>query len=232
MNPSAASVITVPAMPSEQDAEIARRFTVTSHYLLHLSIFLRQTYGAGDDLYSGIGTALAGHRPYLKLQRRTQPVHIDRLRRHLEIAWVGEVELRLPESVGSGVAYRYSNAWAPVHAYYATYMLLQAWFDANGTTANDHMATLRTISTQIRDRRLLPAPWSVLADGNALGGACTYVGEPSAGACSAKTEVLTIPIGLPGAYAESEFWARYGTGGGDAPDRASGRPHRRLAARD
>ena len=37
----------------------------------------------------------------------------------------------------------FANAWAPVHAYYAVFGALQAWFAANGMsgTANDHTAT-------------------------------------------------------------------------------------------
>jgi hypothetical protein len=201
------------ALPSPQDEEIARRFTVTYHYLLALRFHLDNTFGRGADLERGISTALEAHLPYLKLQRKPGLASLDAVRRHLEIAWVGEIALRLPASIGSDTAFRYSNAWAPIHAYYATYMLLQAWFDANGMSglADDHTATLRSISNQIVDRRLFPLPWCVTASGNVLGGDCTFVHEPTAGSCAAKVQVLSKPIGLPGAYSEAEFWARYGT---------------------
>lgn len=200
-------------LPSNHDEEIARRFTVTYHYLLHVQFFLNNVYGRGSDLELGIGAALSRHRPYLRLQRKPGLASIKTLCRHLEIAWVGEIALRLPASIGSDAAFRYSNAWAPIHAYYATYMLLQAWFDVNGMTglADDHTATLRSISTMIKERHLFPAPWSVLATGNALGGECQYVHEPAPGACATRVQVLSIPIGLPGAYSDGEFWARYGT---------------------
>jgi hypothetical protein len=200
-------------LPSDHDEEIARRFTVTFHYLLHLQLFLSNTYGRGADMEAGIGAVLSSHRPYLKLQRKPGLVPIETVQRHLEIAWVGEIALRLPASIGSDAAFRYSNAWAPIHAYYATYMLLQAWFDANGMTglADDHTATLRSISAMIKERDLFPVPWSVLASGNVLGGECVYLNEPSADVCAAGVQVLSIPIGLPGAYSDAEFWARYGT---------------------
>ena len=211
MNDPKNTAITI-TVPSDRELEIARRFTVTFNYLLSLYHFLGNTYGRGPDLYPGIGAALSRHRPFLQLQRK-HDVAADSVNRHLELAWVSEIELSLPAMIGGDAAFRYTNAWAPVHAYYASYMLLQAWFDVNGMTglADDHTATLRSIATQIRERNLFPAPWSTLATGNALGGTCAYVHEPTPGACAAKVQVLSTPIGLPGAYSDDEFWARFGT---------------------
>lgn len=199
--------------PSAQDEEIQRRFTVTYHYLLELYFFLTNTYGRGADLEHGISKALRAHAPFLKIQRKPKNPVPDSLRRHLELAWTAEITLRLPASISSDAAFRYSNAWAPVHSYYASYMLLQAWFAANNMSglADDHTATLRSISEQILRRQLLPAPWSVLANGNVLAGECVYVNEPTPGACSKKVQVLSRPIGLPGGWSEAEFWGRLGT---------------------
>lgn len=205
-------IISIPALPTDRDQELVRRFTVTLHYLRHLEIYLTQAYGRDRELYTGIAAVLAGHRPFLKLMRRPD-IDLVAIRRFLEIAWVSELQLCVPAAIGSPSVLRYTNAWAPIHAYYSAYMLLQAWFTANGmkSLADDHTATLRSISAQIRDRGLLPGPWSVLADGNPLGGSCSYIHEPCAGACAAKIEVLSVLIGLPSAYTESEFWARFGT---------------------
>lgn len=171
-----------------------------------------QTYGIGDALYSGLAATLAGRRPYLKLQRRTGRIDHNELRKHLEIGWTGELQLNIPAWVGQGHLLRYTNAWAPIHAYFASYMLLQGWFDANAMTglADDHAATLKTIASQIRDRDLFPPPWSVLCAGNAIAGNCTYIHEPQAGACDASIQVLSLPLGYA-AYSEREFWARIGT---------------------
>jgi len=208
-------MITIPSLPTERDEELVRQFRVTLNYLRDLEIYLQNTYGRSRKLHEGIATTLASHRPYLKLRRRAgADIDLDQLQRHLEIAWVSELELWLPAALGAGRALRVTNAWSPVHAYYATAMLLQAWFDANGMTgtADDHTAALRSISAQIKDRRLFPLPWSILCEGNAHATTgCTYVHEPSAGACAGKVQVLSMPIGLPGAQSEAEFFARFGT---------------------
>jgi len=181
--------------------------------LLALYFFLTNTYGCGGGLEQGIADTLKAHSPYLKIQRKPNNPVPDSLRRYLELAWTAEITLRLPASISSDAAFRYSNAWAPVHAYYATYMLLQAWFDANNMAglADDHTATLRSISEQILRRQLFPAPWSVLVTGNVLAGDYSYVHEPTVAACATKVQVLSKPIGLPGAWSEAEFWGRYGT---------------------
>lgn len=53
----------------------------------------------------------------------------------------------------------FANTWAPVHAYYAAYGSLQAWFTANrmAGVADDHIATLNTIANHIEQRDLFPA---------------------------------------------------------------------------
>lgn len=78
-------------------------------------------------------------------------------------------------------------------------------------TVDDHTATLRSISSQIQQRKLFPPPWSLLCEGNPhVRGGCSFIHEPTAGACSNKVEPLSIPVGLPGAYSEAEFWGRFG----------------------
>ena len=207
------AVIKIPPLPTERDNELVRRFRVTLNYLQDLSYYLRHIYGS--KLYAGITGALATHRAFLKLQRRQLgPRSLDQIQRHLEIAWVAELVLRMPAIVGEGRAFRVTNAWAPVHSYYAVNMALQAWFDANGMRgiADDHTATLRSISAQIKDRTLFPLPWSLLCEGNPfISGGCSYIHEPRPGLCSAKIEVLSIPVGLPGGFSEDDFFARMGT---------------------
>jgi hypothetical protein len=203
------------ALPTDRDDELVRRFQVTLNYLRDLQNYVANVYGRGRKVYPGLSEALEMQSAYLKLQRRRAgAVDLDQLQRHLEIAWVTELVLRMPAALGQGRALRVTNAWAPVHAYYAVNMALQAWFDANGMTgiADDHTATLRSIAAQIKDRRLFPEPWSVLCVGNPfVRDGCSYVNEPTPGACSAKIEVLSMPIGLPGAFSEVEFLARFGT---------------------
>lgn len=213
--PSHHSHIVIPALPADRDEELVRRFQVTLNYLRDLQHYIENAYGRGKAVYPSLSTALQKHPAYLKLHRRSAgSFDFDQLERHLEIAWVTELVLRMPAALGQGRALRVTNAWAPVHAYYAINMALQAWFDANGMTgiADDHTAALRSISAQIKDRRLFPSPWAILCVGNPhVRGGCIYLNEPRLGACSAKVAVLSIPIGLPGAYSEADSLARLGT---------------------
>lgn len=200
--------------PSEHEDELIRRFRVTLNYLVSVQYFLAHRYGHGNNLYPGLTAALNAHPAFIKLHKRSlNDNEHDRIQRHLEIAWVTELVLRMPAALGSGRALQVTNAWAPVHAYYSVNMTLQAWFDANGMVGltDDHTATLRSISNQIRDRHLFPAPWSLLCNGNPhKSGGCNYVHEPSPGACSGKIEPLSIPTPFVGAGDEDDFFRRLG----------------------
>ena len=46
----------------------------------------------------------------------------------LVLGWASEVQLRIPATLGSDAPIGFFNAWSPVHAYYAVYGILQAWF--------------------------------------------------------------------------------------------------------
>jgi hypothetical protein len=85
-------------------------------------------------------------------------------------------------------------------------MALQGWFEANqiAGVADDHTASLRTISTQIRDRKLFPPPWSVLAIGCATRGERAYLNVPTGADVTGDVETLANPR-------LDEFWPRYGT---------------------
>lgn len=109
---------------------MARRFTVNRHYLHHLRIWLEEEYGRGDALYAGLAAKLAIWSPFGRIKRR--PADLDAIEQILRIAWMSEIQLHLPGTLGSDQLLRYSNAWAPVHAYYAVYMALQSWLAANG----------------------------------------------------------------------------------------------------
>lgn len=209
------AVIKLPTLPSDREDELVRRFRVTLNYLQDLSNFLRHSYGPPKQVYDGLATALGSHRAYLRLQRRHAGSDtLIQIQRHLEIAWVAELVLQMPAIVGEGRAFKVTNAWAPVHSYYAVNMALQAWFDANGMSGlnDDHTATLRSIAAQIKDRTLFPPPWSLLCDGNPfVSGGCSYLNEPISGWCSTKIEVLSVPVGRRGVFSEADFYARLGT---------------------
>ena len=195
-------------LPTDREEDLARRFTVTQHYLHHLRIWLEEQYGRGSDLYSGVGGAVTRWPAYGRIKRR--PADLDAIQEALRIAWMSEIQLHFPGTLGSIPAIRYSNAWAPVHAYYAVYMGLQAWLTANGIPTDNHAAALASIANQIEQRRLFPPPWSLLCTGSPLSGERRFLNELPGTNCAEHIEVLSIPISL-GGNAQIGFWPRLGT---------------------
>lgn len=199
-------VITI-AFPSQQEEDLLRRFTVNRNYLSAMAGYLRETYGRGPDLYTGLRQAVRGHRPYHTIQHGSADV--DEVRRFLILGWTSEIQLQLPGRMGSDAAVGFANAWAPVHAYYAVFGLLQSWFAANGMagTANDHTATLRTISSMIHQRNLFPPPWNLLAIGCPMRKERLHLNTNGVD-CTGQVEVLSTP---PPIGPDPTFWQRFGT---------------------
>lgn len=195
-------------LPTDEEQELRRRFVVNQNYLRALANFLEYRYGAAEDMYRGIANRLAAHPPYLQTQRSKSPVPDD-VRRFLTLAWVSEAQLHLPLYLGSSSTMAFTNAWAPVHAYYATFGGLQAWFGANGLTgtADDHSASLRTIANMLHQRHLFPEPWCLLAIGCPMRGEKKFLGAPAGARTDLRVEVLSkpAPFGHDGL-----FWSRYG----------------------
>jgi hypothetical protein len=193
--------------PTEEEEDLLRRFTVNRNYLAGLAGFLGSTYGRGADLYGPLQTIVQVHRPYHKIQRVEVP--LEDVRRFLILGWTSEIQLHLPSFMGNEATIGFANAWAPVHAYYAAFGLLQAWFAANGMggTANDHTATLRTIGAMIRERNLFPQPWNLLAIGCPMRGQREHLNDEGVD-CTSHVEVLASPVPTG---TDPTFWARYGT---------------------
>lgn len=200
-------MVDLSALPDPGEQELINGFAVNKNYLQAIAGFLEHTYGDGTDMYRGIASALAKHKPYTKIQRASQ-IPVDDVKRFLLLAWASEIQLHLPTLIGQETTVSFSNAWAPVHAYYSVFGALQAWFAANGMAGvnDDHTATLRTISSMIEKRDLLPPPWNLLATGCATRGERAYLNNCGED-CSSNVEGLSIP--LPGA--DPSFWSRYGT---------------------
>jgi hypothetical protein len=150
-------------LPTPEEEELLRRFTVNRNYLQAVAGFISTKYGLQEKLYEGLRAAVAAMPAYQRIQRGTADQ--EEVRRFLTLAWTSEIQLHLPAIMGNDPMLEFANTWAPVHAYYAVYGTLQAWFVANGMTgvADDHTATLRTVSKQIAQRGLFPEPWNPLA---------------------------------------------------------------------
>lgn len=197
------AVITV-NFPTDEEQELLRRFTVNRNYLRAIAGFLTFTYGSRQHLYSGLKRTLDSYPPYTRINRAN--VDMSEIRRFLTLAWTSEIQLHLPALMGNTAMLGFANAWAPVHAYYAVFGALQAWFAANGMsgTANDHTATLKTIASQIEQRDLFPEPWNLLAVGCPMRSHLNDRGRD----CTSHMEVLSIPAPFG---VDPEFWPRLGT---------------------
>ena len=183
--------------PTAEEEERIKRFQVHRNYLLNIAMFLndRHPEGVGPGVLAE-QRALPGFR---RIQRRKVTAEAD-IRRFLNIAWASELQLRLPE-LGERGFLRYSNAWTPVHAYYAVYMSMQAWFASMGLKlVNDHTSTLRTIANHVQ-RGVFPVPWTVTADGCPQLHECGFAGLPDGIDATAHVELLENP------YLET-FWPR------------------------
>jgi hypothetical protein len=193
--------------PTDEELELVRRFTVNRNYLQAIAGFLTSTYGRHEGLYSGLKTTLDSYPPYTRINRGHADV--SEVRRFLTLAWASEIQLHLPALMGNTAMLGFANAWAPVHAYYAVFGALQAWFAANGMsgTANDHTATLKTISSQLEQRDLFPEPWNLLAIGCPMRKERRHLNDRGHD-CTSHMEVLSIPVPFG---VDPDFWPRLGT---------------------
>lgn len=158
-------------LPTTEEEERSRRFAVHKNYLGSLTLFLDLLYGRDDAMLEGLLVAQRQLPSFRRLARRRLDSGTE-LRRLLGISWASELQLRLA-NYGGGPFLRYSNAWAPVQAYYAVYMSVHAWLltIGMGGLVDDHTRTLRTIVSHSVQRGLLPHPWTVTCGG------CPELGE-------------------------------------------------------
>jgi len=193
--------------PTSEEEDLGRRFTVNRNYLQAVSGFITTEYGRREKLYAGLRTKLEAMPKYHRIQRGQADV--AEVRRFLTLAWTSEIQLHLPAILGNPSMLAFANTWAPVHAYYAVYGTLQAWFAANGMSgvADDHTATLRTIAKQIEQRDLFPEPWNLLAVGCPMRKQRLHLNDHGKD-CACPVEVLSVPIPFG---SDPNFWPRLGT---------------------
>ena len=140
-------IITI-RFPTKEEEERSHRFTVHRNYLSSIELFLGALYGHGDDQARALVDTQRALPAFGRIQRR--PVaDVAELRRLLAISWASETQLRLGD-LGGDAFLRYSNAWAPVQAYYAVYMSIHAYLvpAGMGGLIDDHTSTLRTVALQ------------------------------------------------------------------------------------
>lgn len=189
-------------LPNQEEEEQGRRFQVLMFYLDNLKMYISHRYGGPGFTYFEKLLDVQRALPSFSRIQRHKGVNPSELKRRLWLAWGAEVQLRT--GYESKAAFlRYSNVWAPVHAYYAMYMLSHALFAAMGLAnpPEDHTASLNTASSLI-GRGLFPEPWCVLAAGCPPTGDRAFLSLPNEANPDDHVELLSSPE-MP------LFWPRF-----------------------
>lgn len=190
--------------PTAEEEGRQKAFTVHKNYLSSINLYILETYGPHPYVLNNLIARQRSLTGYAKLQARNLDGQ-DAIAQYMKMCWTSELQLRLSEVQDEGWI-RYSNAWAPVHAYFAVYMAIQTWFAANmmSQLAGDHTSSLKTISNQISNRELFPRPWSVSCSGCVPLEDARYARVPLDENPGEEVEVLSSPsLGM--------FWPRYCT---------------------
>lgn len=141
--------------------EHAGRFIAYLNYLRAIRAYLRRHYEDPSQLFLPIVTSDS----YQGIQGGVRATSGE-VQGFLLNAWSTEVQLHLIEPTNELLPY--SNHWAPVAAYYSTYLAIRALLAAaNRPVRSDHAATLACISNDIHSRSgLFPPPWCFLCTGD------------------------------------------------------------------
>lgn len=153
---------------STEEVEQTIRFRTYLIYLEKISAFLEQCDGDEKKVISRVTQSNS-----FKSIATNAKANKHKIGQLLRNAWLTEVQLNL--TFGGNVSY--SNHWAPVQVYYATYLSIRAFFLAMGVTvSHEHASTLKYISQEIvRRPDLFPRPWKVVG-----------VGDPKSGSVELK----------------------------------------------
>lgn len=188
--------------PTAEEEDWSRRFQVNRNYLLSLSQHLQNAYGWGiEEAGKGLLVDLRRQVGFSRIQH-CAPRSSSEWRSALSLSWTGLVQLELASWSQVNFNLPYTNAWAPVHAYYAVSGAARAWLMAQGQSTTSHAGLLKAIGSEVQSRRLYPSPWNVACNG------CCHVGTHCFDSC---------PPGFapadPGVLLQSPdtatFWPRY-----------------------
>lgn len=152
--------------PSAEEEERARRFRVLQFYIVNICTYLEDNLNCSPESMAARLNRKQRALPGFNKVNRKVLTDEDSLKKYLYLSWASEIQLRLGVLTDPFML-KYTNCWAPVHAYYAVYMLVQAWFLSmgEGCLPDNHTDTLKMISNQLKQRVLFPQPWNVLCTG-------------------------------------------------------------------
>jgi len=151
--------------PREVRSDEAQSFATYKNYLLSLSKFILAHYGDEPACFASMHSRCSDDK--LETPARNQKLTSGdeaAIRKSLFNCWHTELVLRLPTKTPDLI--RYANHWSPVQAYYAIYLCLRAYLRSSGDgVADTHATTLKTISFQLEQRKLLLPFWNVVCSG-------------------------------------------------------------------
>lgn len=190
-------------LPTAAEEDQAKKFQVVKNYLRNIYDYISWHYGGnGFSVYDKLLEAQRALPNFQKIRRRTADV--NEMKRRLWNAWAAEIQLNIGESDDQPTLLPYSNAWAPVHAYYAVYMSMHALFLAMGLDSprENHAGSLNVMSRSIIARDLMPLPWSVTCGGCPQTKERTVLGLPPNVDPDVHVELLANP-------SIETFWPRF-----------------------
>lgn len=189
-------------LPTKEEEDRSRRFQVHKNYLLGLSQQLEASYGSTLEDAGTVLVAQLRTMPGFTRIQRVGDADEKSVRTALSLSWTGLIQLELAS--WSEVAFNlpYTNAWAPVHAYYSISSAARAWLTAQGQPTNSHAATLKAVGSEVQSRRLYPSPWDVLCFGCCHDGSHTFRNVPE-GVLPADPAILLQTPDM------TTFWPRY-----------------------
>lgn len=188
--------------PTAEEEDRTRRFQVNKNYLAALGQHLQDRYGVGLEASSeGLLGELRQRTGFGRIQRGAS-VDLAACRSALSLSWTGLIQLELASWSQVQFNLPYSNAWAPVHAYYAVYGAARAWLSAQGQLTTSHSGTLKAIGSEVQSRHLYPEPWAVWCTGCCHNRSHSFHG--SLDCCSPADPRLLLQTPDP-----KTFWPRY-----------------------
>jgi len=189
-------------LPTKEEEERSLRFQVNKNYLLGMRQYLEERYGATLEIASAGLVAELKTMPGFSRIQRIDTADEKACRTALSLSWTGLIQLELAS--WSEVAFNlpYSNAWAPVHAYYAVSSAARGWLTAQGQPTSSHASTLKAIGSEVQCRRLYPPPWNVSCIGCCHDRTHAFVNAPE-GITPAEPGILLQ------APESGTFWPRY-----------------------
>jgi len=118
---------------------------------------------------------------------------VNRVRNSWRLAWAKELQLRIPGALDADIL-PYFVQGSGIHAYYVVYHSARALFTAAGQpVSSQHSKTLSTLSAWVKDRGVMPVPWSVRCEGGPDRPAMAVLGKPGHATTSGGISSLSNP---------------------------------------